>query len=121
MFGECLNCGTDPSFRYKMPKVQTKIEGRGNGIRTCVTNMHAIAEALRRPATIISKYLGMELGAQSSLQAVDGRCIVMGAHSSEAVQGRIGSFVADFVLCPVCHLPETVLVSPRRNAIFLYG
>jgi hypothetical protein len=37
----------DASFRYKMPRLQVKIEGRGNGIKTVVTNMTEIAKALR--------------------------------------------------------------------------
>jgi translation initiation factor 5 len=34
-----------------MPLLQTKIEGRGNGIKTVVPNMEDIARALNRPAT----------------------------------------------------------------------
>ncbi len=40
----------DPSFRYKMPRLVAKIEGRGNGIKTVVVNMREIAEAINRPA-----------------------------------------------------------------------
>lgn len=34
--------------RYKMPRLEARIEGRGNGIRTNVVNMKEIAEALAR-------------------------------------------------------------------------
>jgi translation initiation factor 2 beta subunit (eIF-2beta)/eIF-5 len=34
--------------RYKMPRLEARIEGRGNGIRTNVVNMKDIAEALAR-------------------------------------------------------------------------
>jgi Domain found in IF2B/IF5 len=37
----------DLSYRYKMPQMVTKIEGRGNGIKTIVLNMEEIAQALR--------------------------------------------------------------------------
>jgi translation initiation factor 5 len=39
----------DPHFRYKMPKLTTKVEGSGNGTKTVLTNMVAIAKSLRRP------------------------------------------------------------------------
>ena len=46
---------TDPAYRYKMPRVMTKIEGRGNGIKTVVTNMSQIATALRRDPSLPTK------------------------------------------------------------------
>jgi hypothetical protein len=39
----------DPHFRYWMPVLQAKIEGRGNGIKTVITNMADIAKCLDRP------------------------------------------------------------------------
>jgi len=37
----------DLAFRYKMPKLLTKVEGRGNGIRTVLVNMVEVAKALK--------------------------------------------------------------------------
>jgi hypothetical protein len=34
-----------------MPVLQTKIEGRGNGIKTVIPNMEDVARALARPPT----------------------------------------------------------------------
>lgn len=39
----------DKFYRYKMPLLTTKIEGRGNGIKTVIPNMVDIARALSRP------------------------------------------------------------------------
>merc|ERR550519_2528575 len=55
----------DAFYRYKMPRLQAKVEGKGNGIKTVVVNMVAIATALDRPPTYVTKYFGCELGAQT--------------------------------------------------------
>jgi translation initiation factor 5 len=39
----------DAFYRYKMPRLIGKIEGRGNGIKTNVVNNVDIAKALERP------------------------------------------------------------------------
>ena len=62
----------DAFYRYKMPRMITKIEGRGNGIKTNIVNMVDIAKALARPASYTTKYFGCELGAQSKFDEKTG-------------------------------------------------
>lgn len=106
-----LNIGgsKDPAYRYKMPKLVSKIEGRGNGIKTVVVNCVDIAKSLNRLPTTVIKFLGVELGAQSRFEADSERAIVNGAFEADELQDTLGIFIDKFVLCPVCHLPETVL------------
>ena len=40
---------TDVFYRYKMPRLLAKVEGKGNGIKTVVVNMSEVAKALCRP------------------------------------------------------------------------
>jgi len=50
-----LSCGVCVKADFvcytSMPLLQTKIEGKGNGIKTVIPNMADIARALSRPAT----------------------------------------------------------------------
>ena len=49
-----------------MPRLQAKVEGKGNGIKTVLVNMVDVARALSRPPTYVTKYFGCELGAQTN-------------------------------------------------------
>ena len=41
----------DAFYRYKMPRLQAKVEGKGNGVKTVIPNMVEIARSLGRPPT----------------------------------------------------------------------
>lgn len=52
----------DPEYRYKMPLVVGKIEGRGNGIKTVIPNISDVALSLHRSPGEVNKFFGCELG-----------------------------------------------------------
>ncbi|KAJ3194174.1 hypothetical protein HK101_003338 [Irineochytrium annulatum] len=106
---------SDKFYRYKMPKLQCKIEGKGNGIKTVIPNMSDIAKSLGRPPTYPTKFFGCELGAQVSLDAKNDRYIVNGAHDAEKLASLLDSFITKFVLCPACKNPETDLIVKGDN------
>lgn len=97
----------DPFYRYKMPPIQAKVEGRGNGIKTAVLNVSDIARALNRPTTYIVKYFGFELGAQTSIMLDADRYLVNGVHEPARLQDVLDGFINKFVLCGSCKNPET--------------
>ena len=48
---------SDAFYRYKMPRLLAKVEGKGNGIKTVIVNMTDIAKAIGRPPTCNHLYL----------------------------------------------------------------
>lgn len=107
---------TDAFYRYKMPRLIAKVEGKGNGIKTVIANMSEIAKALSRPPTYPTKYFGCELGAQTQFDNKNDRYIVNGAHTSDKLQDLLDGFIRKFVLCPECDNPETNLLV-KKNSI----
>lgn len=107
----------DVFYRYKMPRLLAKVEGKGNGIKTVVVNMSEIAKALYRKPSYSTKYFGFELGAQINLDEKNDRYVVNGCHDANKLQGLLQSFIKKFVLCQVCGNPETSLIS-KKNSLF---
>jgi translation initiation factor 5 len=97
----------DPEYRYKMPAVFGKIEGRGNGIKTVIPNIADVGLSLHRDPAEVNKFFGCELGAQTTYSVEADRAIVNGAHTDATLQSLIHRYIESFVLCPNCRLPET--------------
>ncbi|KAJ2920872.1 hypothetical protein H1R20_g16221, partial [Candolleomyces eurysporus] len=105
----------DKFYRYRMPVLNTKIEGKGNGIKTVIPNMADVARALSRPATYTTKFFGCELGAQTSFDEKNERYIVNGAHDANRLRELLDAFIDKFVLCRSCKNPETELIIIKQG------
>lgn len=106
---------TDPFYRYKMPPIQSKTEGRGNGIKTAIVNLAEVARALNRPPAYLIKFFGYELGAQTQIQ--NDRYLVSGAHDSNELQDSLDGFINKFVLCGSCKNPETEILLKGKDSL----
>nr|GMC95003.1 Eukaryotic translation initiation factor 5 [Ipomoea batatas] len=109
----------DAFYRYKMPRMITKIEGRGNGIKTNIVNMVDIAKALARPPAYTTKYFGCELGAQSKFDEKTGTSLVNGAHDTSKLAGLLENFIKKYVQCYGCGNPETEVIITKSQMIQL--
>lgn len=107
----------DSFYRYKMPRLIAKIEGKGNGIKTVIPNMLEIARSLNRPASYTTKYFGCELGAQVQMYAEEERYIVNGNFDAARLQDLLDGFIKKFVLCSNCNNPETDLRVTKKQLI----
>lgn len=125
-----------PIWDFRMPLLVTKIEGRGNGIKTVLVNMSDVARALSRPPSCESqphevalfgiinpcsedpaKYFGGELGALTSMDEPNDKYIVNGAHDNARLQDLLDGFIEKFVLCGSCKNPETDLFLTKSEDI----
>jgi translation initiation factor 5 len=106
----------DHAYRYKMSPIIGKVEGRGNGIKTCIVNCAEVAGQLHRTPGELCKFFGCELAAQSRIS--DDRAIVNGAHTDKVLQQILDVFIDKFVLCPRCKLPETKLSVKSNGDIY---
>src|SRR6266481_2966368 len=100
-----------------MPVLLTKIEGKGNGIKTVVPNMSDVARALSRPPTYPTKFFGSELGAKTSVDEKNDRYIVNGAHDANRLRELLDAFIDKFVLCGACKNPETDIIVTKNEMI----
>lgn len=119
MVGGSVNIGgsDDAFFRYKMPQVVGKIEGKGNGIKTRVDNCYEVARALHRPPGYVCKFFGCELGALTKIDEEEGTYIVNGAFEDRVLAETLKKFIDMFVLCAKCKLPETDLKVKKNGDI----
>ncbi|CBF70253.1 hypothetical protein AN6067.2 [Aspergillus nidulans FGSC A4] len=108
---------SDPFYRYKMEPLQSKIEGKGNGIKTVIVNLNSVAGSLSRPPAYVIKYFGFELGAQANAKPTDDRWIINGAHDSRKLQDYLDGFITKFVLCKKCKNPETDVIIKDEKII----
>lgn len=108
---------SDPFYRYKMERLQSKIEGKGNGIKTVIVNLTSVAQSLARPGSYVIKYFGFELGAQTNTNPADDRWIINGAHEASKLQDYLDGFISKFVLCKKCKNPETEVVIKDGNIL----
>ncbi|KAA6392265.1 MAG: putative Eukaryotic translation initiation factor 5 [Streblomastix strix] len=108
----------DASYRYKMPRIQTSIIGKGNGIQTAFYNIFEVAIALNRKPQHLLRYFGMELGALQSYNEQTHMGRVNGKHSFDEVHEKLINFINEFVLCQRCKNPETTMDVEKNDLIF---
>lgn len=89
--------------RFDMPKVKGHVEGN----KTIIANFGDICNAFNREPAQLLKYLQRELATPAS---IDGPRLILGRKlTSILINGKLEQFARDFVLCPECNRPDTVL------------
>lgn len=94
--------------RFEIPKVTGHIQGN----KTVISNFSMIAKTLNRDQNHLLKYLLKELASPGS---IDGPRLILGRKiSSSLINNKIEQYISEFVLCPVCKKPDTILKKEER-------
>lgn len=103
----------DPNYRYKMPKMQIKIESKGNGIKTNIVNLADVAKYLRTNESYILKFFGFEKASQTTEKVSQTKSNKQGkSNTSYIIQGDfpegellkvLDKFIDKYILCPSNH------------------
>ena len=94
--------------RFEMPIAQVQVIGA----RTIILNFSEIVDRLNRDPHHVLKYLAKEMATAGSYEG--GRGYFQGKFSRETINRLIGVYSNRFVICPVCHRPDTRVVRQER-------
>jgi len=89
--------------RFEIPKVKGHVEGN----KTIISNFKEIYTAFRREPQHLLKYLQRELATPGYIQ--ESRLIFGRKLSSDLINQKVEQYAQEFVLCPECSKPDTIL------------
>lgn len=106
----------DPNYRYQMPLLQTRIEGKGINIHTTLLNLGPVAKALRTNKDYLLRFFGYELSIQVNEKGSD--IYLNGEISEDDVLKVVDRFIEKYILCAKCRLPEMFIsLDAERSAL----
>jgi translation initiation factor 5 len=98
----------DPFYRYKMPSLILSIKGKGNGIRTYITNIDDIAKSLARSQIELMKFFGYELGTLAKGSLLNGK------FDEIVISELLEKYITKYILCNICKNPETFYIIKKK-------
>ncbi|KAG2769250.1 hypothetical protein JG687_00018014 [Phytophthora cactorum] len=79
-----------------MPRLQVKVEGRGNGLKTRIVNCADVAAALHRSPSEVCKFRGTT----SLYNAKTDRALVNGVVDTHTMQSHLSTYIEDIRAVP---------------------
>lgn len=111
---------TDPHYRYTMPLLRVKVEGRGKMIKTILLNLREVAKDVYRSPEYLLKFFAFELAASTKIDRTEEnnlKYIINGQRHMSELEAALDKFIDNFVLCGKCGNPET-LVYIKKGCVF---
>lgn len=95
-------------MRFETPRVRSSVIG----MRTLIHNFKEIAEALNREPRHLLKFLTNEMATAGTLEET--RATFQGKFPHDTLERLVKIYTENFVVCPVCKLPDTRVVKEKR-------
>lgn len=114
MDGININHRNEIFYRYKMPRVEIKIERN----KTVIVNLVEVSKSLNTSPIYILKHLSYTLGVQCRFDKRHKTYKLNGCHEKEKNQQNVFDFIKSFVLCRTCENPETEMVIRCKNYLY---
>lgn len=111
----------DPRYRYTMPLLETRFEGRGIGVKTNLINIVPIAKALQVPTEYLLQFFTYDLGTKTTTNKQNERVVsglLNGEIQDSIINDSIDKFIDAYVLCKGCGFPEIVMSFPEPKEFF---
>ena len=104
-----INGSYDPSYRYKMPLIQsTSI--KSNGGDTIINNLNEICKTINQPPLLILEYLSIYCNTKKNNKKFS----ITGEYTNEHLQHGLQIYINHFVICSKCGIPE---IKPQLKKI----
>lgn len=103
----------DPNYRYKMPLLQQRTEGKGINAHTTLLNLKDVAKALRVPYDYILKFFGYDMSIQINEKGAE--MYLNGIIDESDVLAALDRFIDKFILCAKCRLPEMFIALSEKK------
>jgi len=110
---------SDLHYRYKMPPLRVKVEGRGKMIKTIIMNLREVAQDVFRSPEYLLRFFWLGVCcfySNYSKERNNVKHIIIGHRTVAELNTSLDKFIDQFVLCGTCHNPETVL-SIAKNVL----
>lgn len=95
----------DPFYRYKMPKINSRQAGQGNGCYTFLDNISDVSNSINTPNQILFSYITNSLGTSYN----EKKQTITGHYTDEEITNCIYDYIDSFVLCKKCTIPEIII------------
>ena len=101
----------DSSYRYKMERMNLKIEGK----KTVIANLSKVAGDIGRNEKTLLNYFGKSFGCTTTYEVKTGKAIVSKVVSLSDLEPKLFSYIETYVLCDTCKNPETSLEESKKG------